>query len=344
MYFDSNESLSHKKAKEKLFDLIVQKRIEIVDQYDNVYEIFNGRYKDEFLHIESFIMDYSNEAIFSNEKSPCIKHLEDYKKKGLCDAKGYYGGFKELPCERCVIKNFRKHLGSSSKFASYRPDVSFGYNGNHKIWLEIKSGNPCSKNKIDFCKENGIILLEIKDFDVLNFNDYHGQLVFNKLEEYVHIPNVYEDIDNIIHFAHDELNVQKYLMYTEVIGKINEASSSKSSLAPRNILLLTERIESELAIVNADRKELMDYFGLIKKCKIIISKLDYEAIKESGYITEEKVDGIQILNASISTKMVRCHNCKGKEQAKNLIKVEEKLRNGKPSLRFYHNECLKINK
>lgn len=340
MYFDSNESSSHKKAKEKLFDLIISKRVEILDQNGNKYEIFKGVQEKEFLHIESFIMDYINKAIFSNMESPCIKHLRDFNKKGLCDTNGYYGAFKELPCEKCVKINFGKYLSGSSKYASYRPDVSFGYNGLHKVWLEIKNESPCSKNKIEFCKQNDIILLEISDNDVLKFNDCNGKLIFNKLEEYIHIASIYEDIDEVITYIKAEIKDNKFAFMQEASHKLLKLPFSDGFLQPRNILLLQKRIENEFNIISIDNKELEKYFNINKKSKLIISKEEYDKLVELNYINKEETqDGIKVIEPSTNSVIVKCFKCKGKDQAKNLVKTEVIHRNNK-RFKYFHEVCL----
>lgn len=340
MYFDTNESSSHRKAKEKLFDLIIQKRIEVYDQCGNRYEIFNGKYEDEFLHIESFVMDYSNEALFSNHNSPCIKHLESFKKSGYCDKKGYFGAFKELPCERCVTANFRKYVEGSSKFASYRPDVAFGFNGLHKVWLEIKNENPCSENKIKFCKDNDIVLLEISDWDVIKFKDFNGKLVFNKLEEYIEIPNSYKDIVRIIEYIKDELNKYRFIDFKVVLEMLSKSPSTNGILQPRNMMLLLKRIDAEFRTVFMTSKSIMNYFNSDVKCKAIISIKDYEQLKKDNIIQEEAIREIKVVEPSTSDRLAKCFKCKGKEHIRNLLKVEVPMKRGdRVSTRYYHNDC-----
>lgn len=218
MYFDTNESRSHFEAKEKLFDLILSRRVRILDQHGKEYEIFKGKFDNEFLHIESFVMDYSSEALFSSLNPPCDKYMSGNNKSPHCSMKGYFGAFKELPCEKCVKRNYGKYMTGGNKFASYRADLAYGYEGKHKIWLEIENTSPCSKNKIDFCKNNDITLLEISSYDVNNFNKHVGDLIFNKLEEYEYKYSFYDELKKLPEYIEKIIKNNGFSYYTDVFG------------------------------------------------------------------------------------------------------------------------------
>ncbi|MGD6876806.1 hypothetical protein [Bacillus infantis] len=334
MYFDTNESSTHKKAKEKLFDLIVSKRIEIVDQDGNVYEIFKGKDETEFLHIESFVMDYYNQALFSNDKSPCQQHLSDLKKEGMCDAKGYYGAFKELPCEKCVSFNFRKYVKYSSKYASYRPDIAFGYKGEHKVWLEIKNESPCSENKIEFCKKYGITLLEINAADVIGFKDYNGKLMFNKLEEYIHVKTIYEEVEELAMLISNDLNTNEFVPFSTVTNFISDRGYAEQLIKFKRIF--DKEVENKFYKVNVEGKDIKKYFGLKKKGTVLVKKEQYDKINELGLLKSNKP---AIAEPSTSDRQVICKKCKGKSKAKDLVRVEGKIRNSRQTYEFYHEKC-----
>ena len=184
LFLENTEGKIHRKAKMKLFDSILQGNIKIIDTYDNTYNIFQGEYDTEFLHIESFLIKpnkngiYVNSAMLSNNELPCIKYLNFNKDEHrlLCNQQGYYGAIENLPCRKCIEIN----LGDKQEYkyyVGYTPDIAFGYNGEHKIWLEINYTHPCSDHKINYCINNNIILLEINADDVLKCNT--GELYFN---------------------------------------------------------------------------------------------------------------------------------------------------------------------
>jgi len=335
-YFNTNESKSHIEAKEKLFDLIVSKRIKVIDQHDNEYEVFTGIHEGEFLHIESFVMDYNSNVIFSNTESPCKKYFDgNKKKKPKCDFNGYYGAFKELPCSTCIHVNFRRETNHSSHLASFRPDVSFGYEGLHKIWFEIKSSNPCSKNKIEFCKNNGIVLLEISDSDVKSFEDYNGTLKFNKLEEYIHVPTIYDGLKEINKYIKQRLTESKYLLHEEVIDKFFEfAGADSKNIAARDLIKLQDKVKEEFITIAIDNKILRDHFEIKKKVNVIITKEENELVKGKLISESNKKSKVK------SDKPVKriCFKCKVKGNKEDMIMVDGKSA-GKDVIKFYHKDC-----
>lgn len=336
-YFNTNESKTHLAAKEKLFDLIVSKRIKIVDQYNNEYKIFTGEHEDEFLHVESFIMDYVNKAIFSNSDSPCKKYFDDKpNKKPSCSMEGYYGAFKELPCSGCINSNFRRETNHSSNLASYRPDVSFGYEGIHKVWFEIKNSSPCSKNKIEFCKNNGIVLLEISDSVVNGFKDYNGTLRFHKLEEYVHVPTIYDGLKDINNFIRQYLADSKYVTHQEVSNKFFELSGLNSrNFTTRDLIKLQDKIKEEFVTITIDNKVLKDHFGFKKKTSVIITEEENEIVKSKLISESNKKNKVK------SDKPVKriCFKCKVKGNKEEMIMVEGKSA-GKDIIRYFHKDCM----
>lgn len=178
-FFNNKESKAHKEAKEKLFDLIIQDKVKILDNYNREYYIYVG-FEEEFLHMESFLINYHNEAIYSNYDLPCVKHLNFNKEEYvlLCDLKGHWGVFETLPCKKCIEINY---IGDKN-IIGYTPDIAYGYDGKHQIWLEINHKHKCTKQKIDYCRDNNIILLEINSKDVLDFNETkNNNLIFNNL-------------------------------------------------------------------------------------------------------------------------------------------------------------------
>lgn len=174
------EGEKHLQAKEKLFQLLMERRVKIKDQHSADYPIFNGKCVDEFLHIESFVMDYNGLSLFSNSNSPCKKYIVDVP---LCDQSGYYGAFRELPCHQCIMNNIDVSLlKGDSEYASYRADISYGYGNKHRVWLEIKDTHGCSEHKIHFCKLHSIDLIEIDAEQIIELDGYNHVLVGQKLE------------------------------------------------------------------------------------------------------------------------------------------------------------------
>lgn len=288
MYFDGNESDEHIEAKKKLFSLILAKRVKLVDSNGKSYDIFTGIYEDEFLHMESFMMDYSAKVLFSSRDSPCKKYMSEHGKSPLCNMKGYYGAFEELPCEKCVTDNFRKHLDGSSKFASYRPDISFGYEGIHRIWIEIKYTHGCSNSKITFCQEKGIVLLEASAESVLSLNDYHNKLTLNKLNNdnvVVSDKYLYGDAAQKIRKFLDE---RGYITFT-ALHEIAEGCSDGTHEWRVNKRKLV--YDSNLVELNNYNSGVKDHLKLIKSPKIYIEKSNEDRIRKVGEMYDSNIEG-----------------------------------------------------
>ena len=289
LYFDNNESKKHLQAKEELFDLIVSRRVKVLDQHGVEYKIFNGEHKDEFLHIESFVMDYSDEALFSNYNSPCKKYMTG-NKIPECNMKGYFGAFKEFPCEKCVQVNYGEFMSGGNKFASYRADIACGHQGKHRIWLEIKNTSPCSKGKIEFCKSRGVTLLEIDANDVDGIRDKFNtsivELKFIKLEEYKYEYNFYEELKNLPNHIGKIIEVDGYTTFDEVINFFNLKSGERGVSDVRNIVKIQNLIKERFAVIKECGDGLIAYFNLDKKRSIIVEKNDYDKyiFIESDYI------------------------------------------------------------
>ena len=200
IFYSNTESNTHYKAKMQLFDYILQGKIKIKDNHNNTYNIFQGEYDTEFLHIESFIVKpiqcktYINSVMFSNPDLPCVKYFNFNKKEHrlLCDQKSYYGAIENIPCRKCIEINLGNNKDYKNHFIGFTPDIAFGYNGEHKVWLEINYTHPCSDGKINYCKNNNITLLEIDVNDISKINN--KELIFyNYNLSYIIVKNEFND-------------------------------------------------------------------------------------------------------------------------------------------------------
>lgn len=288
-YFNYKESFTHLSAKEKLFELIKSRRVTIKDQFNEEYDIFKGKFNHEFLHLESFVMDYSNRVLFSNYDSPC-KELKNFTP--LCKQEGYMGAFEELPCAKCILSNFGD-IKKSSRYASFRPDISFGYDGLHKVWLEIKHTHESTYNKLRFCYENDIILLEIDTNVIEEFNDYNGELVFERL--------IYEpveiDLSKYEKFIESNLNEKGYILSVDLKRKINKNLFEYTFNKLARYDIYNQLINKyNLIEVFDDNRGVMEYFGFKGKKKILIQEKDIpkiERIKEEYNIrVNERINNI----------------------------------------------------
>ncbi len=172
--FNGYESEIHKNAKHKLFNLIVNHKINIYDNNNIYYNIFPYKYKNEFLHLESFNIGYhSNNPIYSNDYLPCNNIFNI--KISPCSFRGGFGVIENLPCNNCLknskLKNDYKNIDINK--IGFRPDIAWGYENEYKVWLEVNYAHSCNDNKILYCANNNIILLEFDAEEINNLsNDY----------------------------------------------------------------------------------------------------------------------------------------------------------------------------
>lgn len=216
LFYENSEGKKHYDMKMKLFDLIIEKNVKIVDDYNAEYEIYTKKHKNEFLHIESFIIKpeqedrYVNSVFFSNENLPCSKYLGfDTNNNGLlCDLKGYCGAIEKLPCNKCLEINLDKKQKNDISIG-FTPDISFGYDGKHIVWLEVLNTSPCSPYKIKFCQDNNIELLEISVTDIDRFKS--GRMIFNNLTKKVNKTGEKEFLSKVL----EQINKKGYYLKTD---------------------------------------------------------------------------------------------------------------------------------
>jgi hypothetical protein len=170
------ESNIHKEAKEKLFNML-SNGLKIIDQNGENYRY---GWDDEFLHMESPILNYKNSVLYSNSKRklPCFKYLNfnyTHNKNLLCNQKGHYGNISNLPCKECIIKNCDLKLLD----VGFIPDISYGYNGIHSVWFEINYKHPSTLEKLFFCYTKNIMLFEFDAEYILNL-DWNTEKIKHK--------------------------------------------------------------------------------------------------------------------------------------------------------------------
>jgi len=189
IFNEYTEGKLHKKIKDYIFDSIVNGSCRVFDDSGIEYHIYKGEYDDEFLHMEDFLikpreqLTYLKEAMLSSSELPCMKYLNftNNTHHMMCKGRGYFGAIDTMPCRKCFDVNFEalcKYTNPS--FIGFNPDISYGYNGVHKVWLEINSTHECTPYKVNYCFQNDIILLEI---DVREFSTkpYSKEFHFKRL-------------------------------------------------------------------------------------------------------------------------------------------------------------------
>ena len=264
MYFDYNEGNKHLSAKNKLYNLILSRRVKLIDQNEKEYVIFMGDFKNEFLHLESFVMDYSSNVLFSNSTPIWKKFISNPH----CSQTGYYGAYEELPCHNCVKENIEGDLlTGSSKYASFRPDIAFGYNGIHKVWIEIKDTNTSSISKLSFCKEKDIILLEVNAEYVLQLQGFHNNLNVNRLDDKMVTCDNKKDYSNVKNLIENKITKNKYISSKECSELIESISNGGNEYIDN---LARVKYDLDLTVLENVSIPLQHYFGT--KQKIYVKK------------------------------------------------------------------------
>jgi hypothetical protein len=223
-FFNSIETKKHYQAKKLLFDLITQQKVKIIDHEGEIFEVFPNKYKYEFLHSESFILGNDIAPLYSSETKllPCIKYFSN-NFTPICDLKRHCGAIYDLPCTKCLEINLSTNFEKIKEIINFKPDIAWGYENKHRIWIEIHNTNKSTYRKMKFCYENGITLLEIGAKDILkcNLNKENNLLIFNNLTK------LYEYIDKekwkemIIKEIEEMLNKYGYVYKKHLIDQLS---------------------------------------------------------------------------------------------------------------------------
>lgn len=170
IFLENNEGKLHADSKNNLFRLLTKRYVHLLDNDGYEYIIFPQENPTEFLHMEAFTVDYLNNAIYSDSEMSCFDNFNLIHKGVYCDGKPEYGVCWELPCRKCIDNNYSSII-KKIKPIGYAPDIAYGYDNQYKIWIEICNTHPVTSNKIKFCCENNIILLEVSAIDIQTLDD-----------------------------------------------------------------------------------------------------------------------------------------------------------------------------
>ena len=167
LFLENTEGSLHANSKHKLFQLLIDSKIHLLDNNGFEYKIFPQINPTEFLHMEAFTVNYKNNAIYSDSNFSCIKdfNLEADSAMSNCDYQSNYGVCWELPCRECITDHYSLKNNDKNPIG-YTPDIAYGYDNKYKIWIEICDKHPSTINKINFCMTNDIILLEVRAIDI----------------------------------------------------------------------------------------------------------------------------------------------------------------------------------
>lgn len=301
LFFVDGESKYHYDMKVKLFDLIKNNEIKIIDN-DKIEYDFDMSKDKAFLHMESFIIEnpetnrYAPNVFYSNDDPPCrsILHL-DSKNNLCCDALGHYGVIENLPCRECLEKNIICEENNS--IIGYIPDISYGYNNQHKIWVEINYRHPSTNEKTIFCYLNNITLLEIDTSRIENID--------NGIVHAINLTsdNTYKyEIDAIIDNMKFLILKNNFADYNYIMGRFLQIPYYKKY--PNEVIkILTDNNLVVYKFYDKFDKSIKKFISskLIEPEPIIITKDFYDILyKNFNYDYDET---IQFLETSIAINM-----------------------------------------
>lgn len=314
MYFDMNESETHLKAKEKLFSLIANKKVRLIDDKRKQIHIYSGAIPTEFLHMESMVVGYGSDALYSNFDSPCKSFIDS----PVCDLKGHFGVIEQLPCQKCILNNVNEEeLRGSSIYASYRPDIAYGINGKHLVWVEIYHKSKSSYSKVYFCRDKGIKLLEVKADDVLNLvedNDLVVNVLNEKLDEYI-TDSLEDKVAKIIN------SVKKYI-------------SNNGMIPNKDFYKFIDKYNLNTFDRYYTKRKIIDTIGLVKLENYTYDVQVHLGLKSKihGFILPKRLESIEHEIEKINLKVkIDCNNI--------LREMREKVKLNKYVV---HNEYMKM--
>lgn len=168
------ESEKHLQAKLKLFNLLKENKLTLIDQYNTEYQLYKGK-KGEFLYVEPIIFFRDNKPLLQNKNFPCLVSMAIFNKREfnpLCNFEinnNYVTALEKFPCYECLQNNFNISLYKileEMRSHIIIPDIAYGYNGKYKVWIEILHMHKCSDHKRALAKLHKIHLLEISSLDI----------------------------------------------------------------------------------------------------------------------------------------------------------------------------------
>lgn len=175
-----NESDIHYNAKIKLFNLIKDGKVTLIDQDNRIYDLYKG-YEKEFLFVEPLVMiaDYGK-ALLKDRDFPCLKFMAWNKSTAFnpyCDYEiDKFNTSEDIPCYNCLFDNlnslnredlFKNHIQSHCII----PDISYGTGRMHHVFIEVIYQHECSEKKRNIAKHFKIPILEVKAMDILNLKN-----------------------------------------------------------------------------------------------------------------------------------------------------------------------------
>ncbi|MEH7116067.1 hypothetical protein V7128_01410 [Neobacillus vireti] len=193
---ESNESKEHLEAKVKLFERLTNGKITFINQFGKPLTVTPNK-SWTHLYMEAYVYanDKNNDSYFGSSCLGCFCHTEEFKAninrnkdyiyedsvsyclsnrfdKSLSEIifsnKDGATAFTQHPCSLC------KYKGNSECIAIF--DIAVSKNEQYILAIEVVKTSPCSENKIKYCKDNNIFLIEVNYNDILKMKKDETEL------------------------------------------------------------------------------------------------------------------------------------------------------------------------
>lgn len=188
---NSNESKEHMDAKFKLFQRLAKGRMTFINQFGKEISVtplktWNNLYMEAYVYAD----DKSNDSYFGSSCLGCFCTSEEFKDNMnrnkvyiyedsithcfenrfddsigdiIYSSKEGATAFTQHPCSIC------KYRGNIECIAIF--DIAASLKEKYSIAIEVVKTSPCSDNKVKFCKENNIFLIEVNYNDILSLKE-----------------------------------------------------------------------------------------------------------------------------------------------------------------------------
>lgn len=138
-----------------------------------------------------------------------------------------------------TLNRYNEFFSNSMEFDVYVPSlkIAIEYDGGH--WHQTEDGHNREIKKYNFCKENNITLIRVKEQNTQNWNDVADRIYyipktkrndFSKLEQAISsiIENMNSTTKIDINISRDKLEIQNYLY------KIDNSLADEDQMLPKN--------------------------------------------------------------------------------------------------------------
>lgn len=201
-----NESKEHKEAKFKLFEKIVDGEFTFITQYNE--EIKIKQFNDwEYIYMEAYIYKELENAYDPYKNQHCYMCIEGYLNSigKQFNFEEYDENYEFYDAEKFSRREYNENLYTFDKekwtatylshpcsICKYKGkldcimifDIGLSRKGDYTYAIEIVKSSTCTPNKIKYCMDKNLPILEVDYRDILNLSDEDKSVKCNLLWGY----------------------------------------------------------------------------------------------------------------------------------------------------------------